>query len=48
MYCMIEERMVQKLTNMELAGNDFRLISRHLISLPVIKQPVIVLISQLY
>jgi hypothetical protein len=48
MYCVIEERMVQKLRGMTLEGKDFRLIARSLVSLPTIKQPILVLISHLY
>jgi hypothetical protein len=40
--------MVQKLTAMPLGGKDLRLLARHLAALPLLKQPILLLISRLY
>lgn len=48
MYGVIEGRMVQKLTTMELSGKDLRLVARYLAALPLVKQPILLLISHLY
>lgn len=48
MYACIEEKMVAKLVSMPLAGKDFKVIAKNILALPVIRQPVLVLISHLY
>ena len=48
MYGCIEEKMIAKLTDMPLQDRDLKAIARHILALPVIKQPILVLISRLY
>jgi hypothetical protein len=40
--------MVDKLINMDLKGPEFKIIAKNLLALPIIKRPIIILISQLY
>ena len=48
MYANIEERMISKLLTMDLKGKQFKAIAKNLIALPIIKQPILILISKLY
>ena len=48
MYTCIEEKMVKKLISMDLKGTDFKIIGKNILALPVIKRPIIVLISEIY
>lgn len=48
MYTCIEEKMINKLVSMNLKGKDFNIIAKNILALPLIKQPILVLISKLY
>lgn len=48
MYACIEEKMIAKLTTMQLQDRDMKIIARNILALPVIKQPILILISRLY
>ena len=37
-----------KLLSMQLGRSDFKLIARHIVRLPILKQPILILISKLY
>lgn len=47
-YASIEQKMVNKLISMDLKGSDFKIIAKNILALPIIKQPIIILISELY
>jgi hypothetical protein len=40
--------MVQKLISMPLEGKELPLLAKHLAALPMVKQPILLLISHLY
>lgn len=48
MYACIEEKMIAKLIGMQLQDRDLKVIARNILALPVIKQPILILISRLY
>lgn len=48
MYGCIEEKMIAKLVGMQLQGRDLKVIARNILALPVIKHPILILISRLY
>jgi len=49
MYKIIEERMINKiLSHREFKAKEIKILSRNILALPKIEQPILVLISRLY